>query len=292
MNAASLVKQVDNVFSLPDIVIRVNQLLMAPEPDFAELEATILHDPGLTAAILKMVNSALYSFPSKIDTLSRAISIIGLNDLKAIVIGTSVTQQFKDIASELVNMDIFWNHSVVRAILAKDLAVRLKLGNTERFFIAGLLSCLGKLILYSRFPAESAKVIGSGELDEMALAKAEQAEFGFDYCEVSAELLKVWQLPADIWELIAYQLKPMDCAERQTDACVMHVALAVSSTIQPSVGHEICDIRTRIAAQDFLPGVLERLELSVEEIADVADEAMFQSLDVISILRPQSMSIY
>ena len=288
MNSMTLVKQVSNIFSLPEIVMQVSEILRDPEPDFAELEAVILHDPGMTASILKIANSSFYSFPSKVDTLSRAITIIGLKELRAIVIGTSVTRQFKDIASDLVNMDVFWYHSVVRAIMAKELATRFNCVD----FIAGLLSCIGKLIFFTQYPVQSAEIIRMGKQSEAELAEAEREMFGFDYAELSAELLKEWKLPPEIWEMIAYQLDPMESPNHELEACILHVALSISGIIQPSVGHEIGDIKTQVADAVFKEDILECLQLGSEEIEAIIQKALFQSMEIMFILRPESMTIY
>ncbi len=293
MSATALVKKVSNIFSLPEVVWQVSEILRQPDPDFTELEAVILHDPGLTASILKLANSSFYSFPGKVDMLTRAISLIGLRALKGIVIGAAVTRQFKDISSDLVNMDVFWFHSVTRAILAKDLAIRCQCSQTERFFIAGLLSSIGKLILYTQYPAQSAAIIQQGKCGEAELAAAERAMFGFDYAELSAELLKAWQLPAEIWEMIAFQLNPLAAAPRQTlDACILHVALSVSSVIQPSVGKEILDIQTQVSAATLEDEVLATLQTQMNEIEVLTQQALYQSMDVLTILRPETMMIF
>ncbi|MGR8931018.1 MAG: HDOD domain-containing protein [Gammaproteobacteria bacterium] len=291
MNAADLVRQVSNIFSLPEMVMRVNEILRRPEPNFVELETVISHDPGMTASILKVANSSFYNFPSKIDTLARAITIIGLKELRSIVIGASVAKRFKDIASELVNMDIFWYHSVARAILARDLAVVCKCGSTERFFIAGLLSSIGKLILYTQYPEKSAEIIRMGKHREAELAEAEREAFGFDYAELSAELLKEWKLPAEIWEMIAFQLEPLESPNQKMEACILHVALSISGIIQPSVGIEIEDIETDISNAVFDAGVLAYLGLNLEQIETITSEVLFEAMEIISILRPQSMMI-
>ncbi len=292
MSAATLVKQVNNIFSLPEIVMQVSEILREPEPDFSELESVILHDSGMTASILKIANSSFYSFPSKIDTLSRAITIIGLKELQAIVIGASVTRRFKDIASELVNMDIFWYHSVIRAILAKDLAMTCRLGNPERFFIAGLLSCIGKLILFTQYPVQSTEIIRMGKHSEAELAEAEREIFGFDYAELSAELLKEWKLPPEICEMIAYQLRPLESPNQKSEACILHAALSISGIIQPSIGQELEDIQTHIPATVFAEGVLEHLQLELDRIEAIVQNALFQSMEVMFILRPESMTVY
>ena len=289
MNATELAQQVKSVFSLPEIVLRVNEILSQPEPKIAALEEIIIHDPGLTASILKVVNSSFYNFPGKIDKLSKAIVILGLDELRSLVIGTSVTSQFKGIKPDLVDMNVFWYHSITRGVLAKKLAIRYKRNHSERFFIAGLLSSIGKLILFTQFPEQSAEIVRAGTIGDAELAEAERQRFGFDYAELSAELLKTWKLPIEIWDMIAYQLKPLANPNQQLDACILHVASATANSIQPCANY---NFHTQPLATIFHPGVLEHMQLTQDDIESIAQDAFFQSLDIIGIIRPEVMAIF
>lgn len=289
MNATALAQQVKSVFSLPEIVLQVNEILDQPEPKIAALEEIIIHDPGLTASILKLVNSSYYSFPGKIDTLSKAIVIIGLRELKSLVIGSSVTSQFKGIEPHLVDMNVFWYHSVTRGVLAKKLARACKRNNTERFFIAGLLSSIGKLVLFSQYPQQSAEIVQMGVLGDAESAQAERQRFGFDYAELSAELLKEWKLPAEICEMIAYQLKPLDSPNQQIDACILHIASAVANNIQPCANY---DFNTLPLTTNLSPDVLSCLQLEQSDIESISFDASLQAMDIIGIIRPEVMAIF
>lgn len=288
MNSEALAKQVKTVFSLPEIVLKVNDILRQTEPDFAALEELIIHDPGLTASILKVVNSSLYQLPNKVDTLSKAITILGLRELSAIVIGTSVTSQFKGIAPELLDMNIFWYHSVARGVLAKNLAIHCRANNSERFFIAGLLSGIGKLVFFTQYPEQAGEIVRLGLLNDAELATAERQRFGFDYAELSAALLREWQLPAEIWEMMAYLFKPLESKHQQNEACILHVASSIANSIQPCVNFDISDQPDAL----FAPGVLEQLQLTKEEIQTITLDAIFQTMEIIGIIRPEIMSIF
>jgi len=289
MRAEELVKQVETIFSLPEIVMQVNQALQQAEPNIVELEHIIVHDPGLTASILKIVNSALYGLPCKIDTVSRAIAILGLRALSTIVMGTAVTHRFKGIESHLMNMDVFWYHSVTRGVLARDLAMRCKRSNGERFFIAGLLSSIGKLIVFTQLPEQAADIIRLGPLPEAELAEAERRTLGFDYAELSAELLKGWQLPEEIWGMIAYQLNPLQSPHSVTDACILHLASSIANSIQPCLNYDLDSHPLQWVVDDE---VLARLQLDQEHLQAISLEAMFQAMEIIAILRPETMVIF
>jgi HD-like signal output (HDOD) protein len=231
MDARTLVTNVTSMFSLPDVVLRVNDLINFGEATNAELEEIILNDPALTAKILKFGNSPYFGFSGKISTVSNAISLIGHKELRNLVIASAVTSTFKGIPPELVDMDRFWYHSVTCGVVARLLASNIK--SRERFFIAGLLHGVGKLILFNQFPEQSAKILTLVEKGEEAILEAENKAFGFIYPELGAELLKQWRLPESIWKMVRYQSDPMQEESVKMDACILYAAFNIANYIQP-----------------------------------------------------------
>ncbi len=289
MNIELLVKQVESLFSLPEVALRVNEVLDSSDPVNSELEEIIISDPALTAKILKIVNSSYFGFPASIDTVSRAITVIGLKELRNLVMTTSVTTSFKGIPSDLVDMDIFWFHSVTSAVLAKVLAKMLKHSDYERVFIAGLLHSVGRLIYFSQCPDISRDILSHKDLGEDAIIAAEQSKLGFNYADLGAELLKQWQLPENIWQTIAYHLDPLEAGEFKRDACVLHVASKIASSIEPCAKYDF-------DFDDFEPhfnqGVVDYLKLSPNKVQYCIDETLIQSFDILAIMNPKAISIF
>lgn len=289
MNAIMLAKQVQNVFSLPDAVVRINEILDADDVNIADLEDIILHDPAMTAKMLKIVNSPYYGLSNKVDSISGAIKMLGLDELRNLVMEVSVASQFENIPSDLVDMDAYWYHSVVRGVLAKILAKHFKFEHYERLYIAGLLSGIGKLVLFTQFPEQSKQVLGLQDQSDEAVFAMEKKLFGFGYAELSAELLKSWKLPAEIWQTIYYQFDPLNENSPKSDACLLHVAVKISNTIQPCRNQRY-DITAKNPGLN--PGVLEYLGLTPEVIESATTEALVYPWEILSILHPSAMSIF
>ncbi|NOQ15426.1 MAG: HDOD domain-containing protein [Methyloprofundus sp.] len=233
MNAQILVNQVESLFSLPEVALRINEVLDSPDPLITELEDIIISDPALTAKILKLVNSSFFGFPSSIDTISRAITIIGFKELRNLVMTTSVTNSFDGVPARLVDMQVFWFHSVTSAVLAKILAKKLKHTDYERMFIAGLLHSVGRLIYFTQCPDISIEILAVKDLGDEAIIAAEQEKLGFTYAELSMELLKKWELPENIYQVINHHLEPLSAGEFTRDACVLHIASKIAGSIEP-----------------------------------------------------------
>lgn len=112
MDPSAIAANVSSIFSLPEAVSRVNELIDSGNASSIELEQVISSDPALTAKLLKFANSSYFGFSGKVATVPKAISIVGHKELRNLVIAASVTSTFKGIPAELVDMDIFWNHSI------------------------------------------------------------------------------------------------------------------------------------------------------------------------------------
>ena len=289
MDPCTIAKNVSSIFSMPDVAFRINELINLGETKNSELEQVILHDPALTAKILKLSNSTFFGFPGKIDTVSRAASVIGYKGLHNLVIATSVASTFDGISSELVDMETFWYHSVTCGVIANHLAIDLKRRDRERFFIAGLLHAIGKLILFSQYPKESEKALNLKEYGDDVVTDAEREIFGFTYVELGAEFLKQWQLPQSIWRLIESQADPLEGKEFKEDACILHIAVTIANCIQPCANQKIDFDEIN---PSYKPEIWNHVGLKPEVISPMMEEANTQVFEMLSVIRPEATMIF
>jgi HD-like signal output (HDOD) protein len=289
MNARTLANQVESLFSLPEVALRINEVLNSSEPSNIELEEIIITDPALTANILKIVNSAYFGFPGTIDTVSRAITIIGLKELRNLVITTAVTTSFKGIPAELVDMDIFWFHSVTSGVIAKILAKKTKHPEYERLFIGGLLHSIGKLIYFSQYPELAREILSVKDRGEEAMITAELEKLGFTYAELGAEFLKHWKLPPSIWQMINNHLDPVNAKDFKRDACLLHVAGKIAGSIEPCAKY---DFDFNELEPKFSLGVLDYLKISPNLIEFCIDESLLQSFEILAVINPKATAVF
>ncbi len=280
MDPCTIVTNVRSIFSLPDVVIRINELIDAGETTNLELERVILNDPALTAKLLKFANSSYFGLSGKVDTVLRAISIIGHKELRNLVVASSVTETFKDIPSNLVNMDTFWYHSVTSGVTARLLASSVD--SRERFFIAGLLHGVGRLILFSQYPKESAKVLSCMSQGEEVAINTERKIFGFTHAQLGAELLRQWRLPVIIGKMVEFQLDPMKDETYKYDASTLCAAVNIANFIQPCSNQKINGEKT-IPAHAFEAWNL--LGLTPELIESVITVTKLQVIELFNIVR-------
>jgi HD-like signal output (HDOD) protein len=112
LTARDLVTDTVELASLPGVVMRAMELLNHPNTSASEIGEIIAEDPALTARLLRIVNSAFYGFPSRIETISRAITIVGTLELTDLILGASAIQVFSRLPNQHVDMEKFWEHSL------------------------------------------------------------------------------------------------------------------------------------------------------------------------------------
>ena len=222
--ARSIIKDLSPLVSPPDVCWKVTQLLENELTSTTELADVIVHDPNLTARLLRLVNSSYFGLSTRVDTVSRAITIIGINELTSLVYAISSVDSFSKIPDKLTNMATFWRHSVYTGLVAKALARKLDVLHTERLFIAGLLHDIGTLVINSRFPELARDIIEDAGGEEEYVYQLEQQLIGFSHARIGAMMLEDWKLPDSLCEAVRYHHDPMQSENTTMDACVIHIA--------------------------------------------------------------------
>jgi len=221
--ASDLLKGV-GVASLPGVYLRLSEVVGDPRSSAADVGAVIAEDPGLTARLLRLVNSAMYGFPSRIETVSHAISIVGTAQLQDLALATSVIRLFASIPQSLVTMESFWRHSLFCGVTARALAARRREANVERFFVAGLLHDIGRPIMYLQIPEQARQAVLRSRETATPLFQVEQQLLGFDHGHVGQALLDLWKLPASLAEPVAHHHFPARARRFPVETAIVHVA--------------------------------------------------------------------
>lgn len=283
MTARSLANEVKTLFSLPEVIFKLGQLLNSPYVTNAEIGEVIINDPALTARVLQLANSALVDTPDKVETVSGAIALIGREVLRNLVVATSVTNHFDGIPPELVDMERFWLNSVACGVIARSLAFRCRVFECEPLFVAGLLHKVGRLAFYSRCAELYREVLEVGDHSEEAINQAEQRVFGFTHAELGAEILRHWGLPERLQAAVAHYLSPGEAPRYIKSAALIHVASALACNIEASVNLDEVIYSEQVG---FERGAWNLLGLPLHIIPPILDEAWIQAFEIFEILRP------
>ena len=225
-----LIRNEINLPSLPTIFGQINETIRKPTSSANDIAKVISKDTALAARLLKLVNSTFYGFPSKIDTLSRSVTIIGTKQISTLALGMNIINVFKDIPSHLIDMKSFWEHSIVCGISARIIASYKNIQNTERLFVAGLLHDIGRLILYSSVPIESKHTLLRAKYTDNLLYKEETETLGFDHAKIGGLLLKKWKLPISLENIVQYHHAPQESKD-PLEPAIVHIADILTNAI-------------------------------------------------------------
>ena len=210
--------------SLPEVCIRVNEMLDDPTVTAADLGQIISQDTSLTARLLKIVNSSYYGFQAKIETVSRAVTVVGLRELRGLIIAASAVETFSNVPDEVLNKVRFWRHSLYCGVIARLLAEKCHVLHSERLFVAGLLHDIGKLIIAQRFPQETRMIAIEADSRQCSEFIIEQELLGFNHSEVGGELMHAWNMPETLFESVAYHHTPRRAEKGVMETCLVHMA--------------------------------------------------------------------
>lgn len=220
----ALVVDVNKLVSLPDIYYRLESALESPASTMNDFAALLSSDPDLCARLLRMANSAFYSFPAKIETIDRAISTIGMRQIRELVLVTSVMEMFEGVTIPLVNMRSFWEHSVAVGVFSRAIAQYAGLGQSDRYYIPGLLHDIGRLVLFMKLPAFISELVQQSVAESRSLFLLEQEQLGYNHGAIGGQLLDFWKVPQSISEPVSCHHDPLGATEFILISSVVHIA--------------------------------------------------------------------
>ena len=264
--------------SLPEIYLRVSEQLEDESVSAQQIGATVQNDPAITSRILKMVNSAYFGLPNEVSSVSKAVSLLGRDLLKQILIGTLMRGVFGPQENPAFSMQAFWMHSIKTAIIARQLARDTgAVEEPETLFTAGLLHDIGKLMMIDKIPE---LVLAAEEYmirKRTTILEAELVEIGVTHIEIGEQLLQHWGLP----QILIDCVREHHSSENENPAIhIVYLANKLSKYVPPLDDAE---------ARDILEDIdnWEHSGASVDQIASAcqyADEMVFEVMESLGMV--------
>jgi HD-like signal output (HDOD) protein len=290
MTPQSLAAEVESLFTLPDVVLRLNRLLNTPEVNTHEISAVVELDAGLSSSVLRLANSPIFGQHGKVGNVNRAIDLIGQKALRNLVLATSVTQVFNDIPEEFVDMTSFWDNSIASGVSAQLLGRMVRIHETDSLFLTGLLHAVGRLVFYMRRAEQYRMLLAQKPETDRQLTDAELQVFGFTFAELGAALLSNWSLPSPICAAVQHQLDPQAAPrEYAREAAIVHIANDIAASLSPCLKQRDDSIGW---TPGYDPRALAALGIPHEDLEAVRLEALAQSFEIIVIINPNSTLIF
>ncbi len=223
--------------SVPLVLMRIIKVLDDEGSSSRTLEQLILHDPSLSARILRLANSAFYCFRDEVKTISHAIALLGLNLVKSLAIGMSIFESFtRGLKQETGLVNNLWMHSFGSALVAQEIWVRR--GNrkeAEFAFLCGLLHDLGKVVFFRCDAARYAGIFSSEKgPEDPDICTLETNTYGLDHAAMGASLAKEWCLPPELATVVRKHHSPLGADM----PLVAAIALADILAKQKGVGYD------------------------------------------------------
>ena len=197
-----------NLPTLPHILLKLITACNKKNGALSEVARIVEKDPSLSVKVLRLVNSAYYGLPNKIESMDQAVTLAGTNTVKNMAFCASVYEAFsKSRMNGLFDLKVFWWHSLRCAALSRLIAKKINFEHSDEAFLCGLLHDIGKLVLWVNFEEEYGKLLANaGDHSDRLLAL--ENEFGANHCEVGAWLLRRWNLESFMADAVLYHHEP------------------------------------------------------------------------------------
>lgn len=282
MTPQDLVARNVKLVSLPEVCMQVQALADSPHTTAADVGEVVGKDTALTARLLKLVNSAYFSLPRKIDTVTRAVNMIGMRELRNLTLAASAAEVFANIPSELIDMASFWQHSVYTGLMARNLAARCNILHSERLFTAGLLHDVGRLLMLMKLP----EPIGQAEALQVETGRdicdIERELVGFDHAEVGHALLLHWNMPGNLSASVLYHHDPASAHDAHLESALIHIA--------DKVTHHAQESKDPLGSPFYDPyGALLDSDLNAEAIVEAAMPTLVPQALAITHVAPEDL---
>ena len=230
----TVVSRLRSLPSLPALYEEIMVQLRSEEPSFTQIARTISKDVGMATKILQLANSAFMGTSGRVSRLLQALTLIGLDNVRTLVLSVNVLSQFDGNTQVATSLPCLWDHSIAVSKLAQQIAAAENCAKAllEECFTAGLLHDLGKLVLMAEFPKKCLEVYAA---KSDASAEMERERLGCTHAEVGAYLMSIWGLPLPLVHAVAYHHHPAEAGETKfSPLTAVHAADAIASEADPS----------------------------------------------------------
>lgn len=260
--------------TLPVVALRVLELTAKRDVSLRELASVIENDPAIATKVLRTVNSSYYSLSRRCGSIQQALAFLGLQTVKALVLGFSLARSIDGGGDDEVAFDYlaYWRRSLFSAAAAREIALLARRCDPDEAFVAALVEDLGMVALWHAYGDRYLQVIDLAKGDHRRLAAIEQRTLEIDHALVGAEMLARWRFPEEIATAVR-------CHHRSADADASASALARTVELAGTAASVLCSrspetdlSRFRREGQEWFDLRPAPLTLLLQKIADRADE--------------------
>jgi len=212
--------------TLPAVVQEVIASFQDAEMDTTSLADKIARDQGLSAKVLRVANSSFYGLSRKVGTIQDAVVVLGFDTVRSLVLSAGMMKAFPPTSGSSFDRQAYWQHSFRVAAIAKALARHFQQGQ-QLAFTSGIFCDVGQLVLDLCIPQQHSEVLQRQPDSGLSLLEFERAELGFDHAEIGAELMRLWNFPDEIEQVVRYWHLPEQSPVFNPLVCIVYMAESV-----------------------------------------------------------------
>lgn len=247
--------------SLPQVMIEIQGVINSPDSSADDLAKVISKDPKLVASLLRLANSAMFSFRAEVDTPSRAVALMGFRQVSSLALGAASLSLFRRSKDSILDVERFWKHSIACGVIAQEIAKKAGIGDPERFFVCGLLHDIGLYIIYESDTSLASTLQYRANEEGKSFYSLEREMLGFDHAILGGTVLKDWNFPKPL--VVAAAGHHDEAKSREFhDAGLVHVAEFISR----AMGY---DLGLSKVLGDFSDKVWQTVNLSLDEFKEI-----------------------
>jgi putative nucleotidyltransferase with HDIG domain len=244
-----VVSKIDSLPSVPSLYLELVEELKSEDASIDKIGQILAKDMGLTAKILKLVNSSFFGLRQHISNPAKAVSLLGIDMIKAIVLSAGTLEKFRNLKFPGFSIEQMWEHAMVSAAFAKIIAqdAEMERKEVETVFMAALLHDIGKLLIASHMPSRFAEILAQVKQHKRTMGDAEMDIIGTSHAAIGAYLLGLWGLPDPIIDAAAFHHEPDSKPASGLNAIIItHVANALANA-----GPKIDDMDAIVEGLDY-----------------------------------------
>lgn len=265
MNAEEILSKIKELPPMPQMAVKMINILEEPDFSFAELISLISKDVNITASVLKLANSALFAVKNEITNLTQAMTFLGVKNIKNLVISLSTKALFDGGKVKMLDQKL-WEHSVATAIYARIIALKVNPKVAEEAFLLGLLHTIGQVILSKNIESYD-ELVATAYNDETDLLLLEKETYGFSNAELGSLTMQKWNMPDMYADVIRSIPNPSESSHTSLSYVVALAAILVTEK-NICVTSFVNEEAKLLAISDLglNPDMLEELDSVFEEI--------------------------
>ena len=258
-------KTLGDVATLPEVTIKIIQIVEDPKSTARDLHEVIKNDPALSVKVLKVVNSAFYGLPGQVASVDRAIILLGLSAVKNIAIAASIARLFKGRRiSEHFSASDLWRHSVAVAVTAQDIA---KFSPhpvlPDEIFVAGIIHDIGTMVQRQACPDGFAEAVNRCVATGTDFLECERQVMGADHQAFGVGLTTKWKFPRHLRAAVGFHHNPESLSVELRNLATL-VQTADILCCQEKIGFYLTAQNATITEE-----MLEQLGITPEQIEEL-----------------------